>query len=177
MWNFDVFCALFFFQYGNNMLPLHRNHFSDGVPLHQKEHMSCCHQAELVSKRVWLAHLNKQRDCSTTRPLDFACLWQTSGCYLWSSSLSHTRYWAAFFRNTYETFIVGCHDHNNKWQQQRVEIFMQTLVESENSLVVQLTLRSVNRGWGVTQDGDKAGGLEFVQNVWGATTQEAGCFT
>lgn len=127
--------------------------------------MSCCHQAELVSKRVWLAHLNKQRDCSTTRPLNFACLWQTSGCYLWSSSLSQTRYWAAFFRNTYKTFIAGCHDHNNKWQQQRVEIFMQTLVESGNSLVVQLTLRSVNRGWGVTQDGDKAGGLEFVQCV------------
>lgn len=141
-----------------------------------------CYEAELDSKRIWLTHLNEQRDCSTTRPLNFACLWQTGGCYLWCSSLSQTCCWAAFFRNTYETFIAGCHDHNNMWQQQWVEIFMQTLVESENPLVVlkQLPLRSVNRGWGVTQDGDKVGGLEFgikVQNVWAATTQEAGCFT
>lgn len=54
---------------------------------------------------------------------------------------------------------------------------MQTLVESENPLVVlkQLPLRSADRGWGVTQDGGKAEGLKFgikVQNVWGATTQD-----
>lgn len=107
---------------------------------------------ELVSKRIWLVHLNKlkQRVCSTTQHLNCPCLWQASGCCLWSSSLSQTRRWAAFLRNTFETFIVGCHDHNYKWQRES-RVFLQTWVESEKHLVVlkQLPLCPANWGGGM----------------------------